>query len=108
MTHQGYVSEIRNMFCCFSKDDTESRKAFRSMFPDAPTSSETLEAQQDALLRHQEDTLKSMKETSKYRLLLSVFGCIHFPCLLYTIVNIYFVSTACLCTNICISCVFLQ
>ncbi|XP_052690314.1 centrosome and spindle pole associated protein 1-like isoform X37 [Crassostrea angulata] len=45
------------------KNDTESRKAFRSMFPDAPTSSETLEAQQDALLRHQEDTLKSMKET---------------------------------------------
>eukprot|EP00105_Crassostrea_gigas_P040366 XP_019924514.1 PREDICTED: centrosome and spindle pole associated protein 1 isoform X2 [Crassostrea gigas] len=33
------------------------------MFPDAPTSGETLEAQQDALLRHQEDTLKSMKET---------------------------------------------
>lgn len=46
------------------KNDTESRKAFRSMFPDAPTSGETLEAQQDALLRHQEDTLKSMKETS--------------------------------------------
>ncbi|XP_056018995.1 centrosome and spindle pole-associated protein 1-like isoform X32 [Ostrea edulis] len=44
------------------KNDTESRKAFRSMFPDAPTSNETLEAQQDALLRHQEDTLKSMKE----------------------------------------------
>ncbi|XP_078318366.1 uncharacterized protein LOC111120690 isoform X16 [Crassostrea virginica] len=44
------------------KNDTESRRAFRSMFPDAPTSNETLEAQQDALLRHQEDTLKSMKE----------------------------------------------
>lgn len=93
---------VKKYVLLFSKDDTESRKAFRSMFPDAPTSNETLEAQQDALLRHQEDTLKSMKETSKYRLLLFVFGYIHFPCLLYTFVNIYFVSTACLCTNICI------
>lgn len=65
---------VKKYVLLFSKDDTESRKAFRSMFPDAPTSNETLEAQQDALLRHQEDTLKSMKETSKYRLLLFVFG----------------------------------
>ncbi|XP_071151448.1 centrosome and spindle pole associated protein 1-like isoform X4 [Mytilus edulis] len=32
------------------------------MFPDAPTSNSALESQQDALLRHQEDTLKNLKD----------------------------------------------
>ncbi|XP_052075710.1 centrosome and spindle pole associated protein 1-like isoform X27 [Mytilus californianus] len=44
------------------KTDTDSRRAFRSMFPDAPTSNSALESQQDALLRHQEDTLKNLKD----------------------------------------------
>ena len=61
-----WISHHYKCFLLFYKDDTESRRAFRSMFPDAPTSNETLEAQQDALLRHQEDTLKSMKEQSEY------------------------------------------
>jgi hypothetical protein len=46
-------------------DDSDSRRAFRSMFPDAPTSNSALESQQDALLRHQEDRLKNMKDRSK-------------------------------------------
>ena len=44
------------------KNDSDSRRAFRSMFPDAPTSNSALESQQDALLRHQEDRLKNMND----------------------------------------------
>ncbi|KAK3091207.1 hypothetical protein FSP39_017968 [Pinctada imbricata] len=44
------------------KNDTDSRRAFRSMFPDAPVTNSALETQQDAMLRHQEDTLKNLKD----------------------------------------------
>lgn len=42
--------------------DSESRRAFRGMFPEAPVTNTTLESQQDAMLRQQEATLRAIRE----------------------------------------------
>ncbi|XP_052774162.1 centrosome and spindle pole-associated protein 1-like isoform X7 [Mya arenaria] len=55
------------------KTDTESRRALRSMFPEAPVTNNTLETQQEAMLRQQEEQLRSLRErilTEKERKLL--------------------------------------
>ncbi|WAR23777.1 CSPP1-like protein [Mya arenaria] len=44
------------------KTDTESRRALRSMFPEAPVTNNTLETQQEAMLRQQEEQLRSLRE----------------------------------------------
>ncbi|KAL4236535.1 positive regulation of cytokinesis [Mactra antiquata] len=49
-----------------NKTDTDSRRAFRSMFPDAPVTNTTLEAQQDAMIRQQEEQLRSLRERNVY------------------------------------------
>ena len=48
------------------EDDTESKRAFRSMYPEAPVTNVNLEAQQDAMLRQQEATLRAIREGRKY------------------------------------------
>ncbi|KAK7482681.1 hypothetical protein BaRGS_00026090 [Batillaria attramentaria] len=48
------------------KNDTDSRKEFRSMFPDQPLSSDMLEAQQAAMLRQQEQQLQAMRQQRDY------------------------------------------
>jgi len=46
--------------------ESESRKAFRNMFPEAPITNRTLEDQQDAMLAQQEAQLRSLRERSMY------------------------------------------
>ncbi|XP_060608571.1 centrosome and spindle pole associated protein 1-like [Ruditapes philippinarum] len=45
-----------------NKAGTDSRRQFRSMFPEAPVTNTTLETQQDAMLRHQEEQLRNLRE----------------------------------------------
>ncbi|XP_025109540.1 centrosome and spindle pole associated protein 1-like [Pomacea canaliculata] len=45
-----------------NKDDSDSRKEFRSMFPELPLTGDSLEAQQAALLQQQEENLKHLRE----------------------------------------------
>ncbi|KAL5017544.1 hypothetical protein ScPMuIL_007133 [Solemya velum] len=54
------------------RGNSDSRRQFRSLFPEAPISGSTLEAQQDALLRQQEDSLKNYSDKH-------VDGVNHFP-----------------------------
>ncbi|XP_033737874.1 centrosome and spindle pole-associated protein 1-like isoform X6 [Pecten maximus] len=44
------------------KGDTESRRAFRSMFPEQPYTNTTLESQQDAMLRQQNEQIRTLKD----------------------------------------------
>ncbi|XP_069127982.1 centrosome and spindle pole-associated protein 1-like isoform X1 [Argopecten irradians] len=44
--------------------DTESRRAFRSMFPEQPYTNTTLESQQDAMLRQQNEQIRTLKDRS--------------------------------------------
>ncbi|XP_076463373.1 uncharacterized protein LOC143295526 isoform X3 [Babylonia areolata] len=44
------------------KDDSDSRKEFLKLFPDRPASGDALEAQQAALLRQQEQSLRALRE----------------------------------------------
>ncbi|XP_059151654.1 centrosome and spindle pole associated protein 1-like isoform X7 [Physella acuta] len=44
------------------KEDSDSRKQFRQLFPTEPTTSDALESQQMALLRQQEERLRTIKE----------------------------------------------
>lgn len=46
------------------KGDTESRRAFRSMFPDQPYTNTKLESQQDAMLRQQSEQIRTLKDKS--------------------------------------------
>ncbi|XP_060072577.1 centrosome and spindle pole-associated protein 1-like isoform X2 [Ylistrum balloti] len=46
------------------KGDTESRRAFRSMFPEQPYTNTTLESQQDAMLRQQNEQIRTLKDRS--------------------------------------------
>ena len=45
--------------------NTDSRKEFLRLFPDQPSSSDTLEAQQAALLRQQERNLQALRQQSR-------------------------------------------
>ncbi|XP_021345259.1 trichohyalin-like [Mizuhopecten yessoensis] len=47
-----------------STGDTESRRAFRSMFPEQPYTNNTLESQQDAMLRQQNEQIRTLKDRS--------------------------------------------
>ena len=49
----------------FSIAGTDSRRQFRSMFPEAPVTNTTLETQQDAMLRHQEEQLRNLRDRSR-------------------------------------------
>ncbi|KAL8562289.1 hypothetical protein ACOMHN_037245 [Nucella lapillus] len=44
------------------KEDSDSRKEFRKLFPDRPSSGDALEAQQMALIAQQEKNLRSLRE----------------------------------------------
>ncbi|KAL8622545.1 hypothetical protein ACOMHN_034208 [Nucella lapillus] len=48
------------------KDDSDSRKEFRRVFPEQPSTGETLEAQQAAMLRQQEDNLRHLRDQRRY------------------------------------------
>ncbi|KAL3869265.1 hypothetical protein ACJMK2_041969 [Sinanodonta woodiana] len=48
------------------KDDGNSRRAFRSMFPENPVTNSALEMQQDAMLRQQEAQLQTLKDKGRY------------------------------------------
>ncbi|XP_070195678.1 uncharacterized protein [Littorina saxatilis] len=48
------------------KGNTDSRKEFLRLFPEQPGSSDTLEAQQAALLLQQEQNLRSLREQREY------------------------------------------
>ncbi|XP_052256137.1 centrosome and spindle pole associated protein 1-like isoform X4 [Dreissena polymorpha] len=43
------------------KTDSDSRRALRSMFPEAPVTNTTLETQQEAMLRQQEEQLRNLR-----------------------------------------------
>ena len=50
---------------CISLGNSQSRQAFREMFPSTPTNADTLEIQQTELLRQQEESLKSFQNNNK-------------------------------------------
>ncbi|KAH3695707.1 hypothetical protein DPMN_083165 [Dreissena polymorpha] len=50
------------------KTDSDSRRALRSMFPEAPVTNTTLETQQEAMLRQQEEQLRNLRGKNDYDL----------------------------------------
>lgn len=97
-----YVTELRNMFCCFLKMTLNLGKlsVACSRMLRLPTRHWKLNKTPCSDIRRIHSSQWRKRVSTAFCFLSLAIYSVHFPCLLYTFVNVYFVSTACLCTNI--------
>lgn len=97
-----YITELRNMFCCFLKMTQNLGKlsVACSRMLRLPTRHWKLNKTPCSDIRRIHSSQWRKRVSTAFCFLSLAIYSVHFPCLLYTFVNMYFVSTACLCTNI--------